>query len=104
MCKAANSFFQLNREMQDPNVRQEMLDAYHAGDTHWRGARLIGPGEATQGNLPFFGKGQGSAIMLGQLPRSGASKQYVANGAGGRTYSSNAPTTPFAPGPNRVIS
>lgn len=93
---------QRGRELRDPNVRQEMLDAYHAGDTHWRGAELIGQAELDAGvKPPMLGGRSGSAIMLGMLPRSGASKQYVKEANGTKTYSTH---SPFTPGPNRLIS
>lgn len=93
---------QTGRDLQNPAVRQEMLDAYHAGDTHWRGNQLIGPAELDAGaRMPGLGN-PGRAIMVGMLPRSGASKQYVTQGNGTKTYSTH---SPFTPGPNnRVIS
>lgn len=102
MCKAMNEMMRTQRDLQNPLVRQEMLDAYHAGDTHWRGNQLIGPAELDAGvKPPMLGGRSGSAIMVGMLPRSGASKQYVTQGNGTRTYSTQ---TPFTPGPNRLIS
>lgn len=101
MCNAVNDMMRTQRELRDPNVRQEMLDAYHAGDTHWRGNQLIGQAELDAGVKPPMFGGNGRAIMVGMLPRSGASKQYVTQGNGTKTYSTH---SPFTPGPNRLIS
>jgi len=101
MCKAIGEMRQTQRDLQNPLIRQEMLDAYHAGDTHWRGNQLIGPAELDAGVKPPMFGGNGRAIMVGMLPRSGASKPTMVSANGMKTYTSPGSNTP---GLNRVIS